>query len=126
MSDKLGFVNYAGSDERESFLPERDYSPETAHMIDQEVRGLIDSAYADALRMVNEYWQQVVAVAEALLIVETLSKDDVDRIMRGEPFQRPTVAEILQREIPKTPSTPPAGKVDPKEDLPPNALPTPA
>jgi len=126
MSDKLGFVNYAGSDDRELFLPEKDYSPETAHMIDQEVRGLIDSAYADALRMVNEYWQQVVAVAEALLIVETLSKDDVDRIMRGEPFQRPTVAEILQREIPKTPSTPPAGKVDPKEDLPPSAVPTPA
>lgn len=105
MSDRLGFVNYAGSDEREMFMPEKDYSPETARVIDEEVRKFIDNAYADATQMVNDNWTQIVGVAEALLVVETLSKDDVDRIMRGEAFQRPSVSEMLQREIPKPPRT---------------------
>src|SRR5204862_7457218 len=48
MSEKLGFVNYAGSDTRETFIPEKDYSDETARIIDEEVKALIDQAYADA------------------------------------------------------------------------------
>ena len=125
MSDRLGFVNYAGSDDRESFLPEKDYSPETARVIDEEVRKLIDSAYADATKMVNDHWTEIMGVAEALLNVETLSKDDVDRIMRGEVFVRPTVAELLRSEIPKLPPNPKV-KGEPTEELPPGALPNPA
>ena len=125
MSDRLGFVNYAGSDEREMFIPEKDYSPETARVIDEEVRRFIDSAYADATQMVNDHWTQIMAVAEALLSVETLSKDDVDRIMRGEVFKRPSVSELLQREMPKTPSQIPTTKNDPTEELPPGAMPSP-
>ena len=124
MSDRLGFVNYAGSDEREMFMPEKDYSPETARVIDEEVRKFIDNAYADATQMVNDNWTQIVGVAEALLVVETLSKDDVDRIMRGEVFQRPSVSEMLQREIPKPPAHTPI-KSDPTEEMPPGAMPSP-
>ncbi|MBM4009612.1 MAG: ATP-dependent zinc metalloprotease FtsH [Planctomycetes bacterium] len=127
MSDRLGFVNYGGSDERDMFIPEKDYSPETAHVIDQEVRTLIDHAYADARQMIEQNWDKVVAISEALLAVETLSRDDVDRIMAGEPFQKPSVADLLKRELPKnsTASSPENGQ-QPREDLPPGALPSPA
>jgi len=127
MSDRLGFVNYGGSDERDMFIPEKDYSPETAHVIDQEVRTLIDHAYADARQMIEQNWDKVVAISEALLSVETLSRDDVDRIMAGEPFQKPSVADLLKRELPKNPtaSSPENGQ-QPREDLPPGALPSPA
>lgn len=124
MSDRLGFVNYAGSDEREMFMPEKDYSPETARVIDEEVRKFIDSAYADATQMVSDNWTQIAAVAEALLVVETLSKDDVDRIMRGEVFQRPSVAELLNSEIPKPPA-PTIIQNDPTGEMPPGAMPSP-
>ncbi len=128
MSDRLGFVNYGGSDERDMFIPEKDYSPETAHVIDQEVRTLIDSAYADARQMIEQNWDKVVAISEALLAVETLSRDDVDRIMAGEPFQKPSVADLLKRELPKNPAAPSPGpgQQQPHEDLPPGALPSPA
>jgi len=127
MSDRLGFVNYGGSDERDMFIPEKDYSPETAHVIDQEVRTLIDGAYADARQMIEQHWDKVVAISEALLSVETLSRDDVDRIMAGEPFQKPSVADLLKRELPKNPTAQnPGAGTDPREDLPPGALPTPA
>ncbi len=121
MSERLGFVNYAGADDRESFVPDKDYSPETARVIDEEVRKLIDVAYSDATTLIQEHWPKVVAIAEALLKVETLSKDDVDRLIRGETIERPTVSELLQRELPK--AAPPA-KADP--EIPPDALPTPA
>ncbi|MBN4082707.1 ATP-dependent zinc metalloprotease FtsH, partial [Phycisphaeraceae bacterium AH-315-B13] len=48
MSEKLGFVRYAGSDSRESYTPDKDYSDETASLIDSEIRRIVDEAYADA------------------------------------------------------------------------------
>ncbi len=126
MSARLGFVSYAGADDKVSFLPEKDYSPETARVIDEEVRQLIDQAYTDANKLIDEHWAKVLAVAEALLSVETLSKDEVDSIMRGEVFDRPSVTQLLEREIPKSPSTPSGTKREPPEDLPSQALPSPA
>jgi cell division protease FtsH len=98
MSDRLGFVNYAGSDSREMFVPERDYSPETARIIDEETRRIIDEAYTQAQQMLTDHWDKVVAVAEALLKYETLQRDDVDRLMRGESMGKPTVADLLAGE----------------------------
>ena len=98
MSDRLGFVNYAGSDSREVFLPEKDYSPETARVIDEETRRFIDEAYTEATRLLDENWDKVVAVSEALLKYETLQRDDVDRLMRGEPMGKPTIADMLTAE----------------------------
>ncbi len=126
MSQRLGFVNYASADDKESFLPDKDYSPETARVIDEEVRLLIDAAYVDANKLIDEHWEKVLAVAEALLRVETLSKDEVDRIMRGESLDRPSVTELLEREIPKPPTPTAAPKQEPPEDLTSQALPNPA
>jgi cell division protease FtsH len=98
MSDRLGFVNYAGSDSRELFLPEKDYSPETARVIDEETRRFIDDAYTEARRLLDEHWDKVVAVSEALLKYETLQRDDIDRLMRGESIGKPTVADLLAAE----------------------------
>ncbi|HWB20337.1 MAG TPA: ATP-dependent zinc metalloprotease FtsH [Phycisphaerales bacterium] len=96
MSHRLGFVNYAGEDSREMFIPEKDYSDETARIIDEEIKSLIDAAYADADRLITENWEKVVAVAEALLKYETLQGEEVMRIMRGERLDKPTISELLQ------------------------------
>jgi len=98
MSERLGFVNYAGEDSREAFVPEKDYSDETARIIDEEIRGMIDEAYAEAARMLEEHWDKVVAMSEALLKYETLTSADIERIMNGERLDKPTVAELLARE----------------------------
>ncbi len=123
MSARLGFVNYGGADDRETFIPEKDYSPETARVIDEEVRGLIDAAYEEAGVLLTEHWPRVTAIADALLRVETLSKEDVDCILRGEPFEKPTVADLLQRELPRATSQVPP---EPGTDLPPGAIANPA
>ena len=129
MSDRLGFVNYAGSDTREMFLPEKDYSPETARIIDEETRRLIDEAYEEARRILDLHWDKVAAVADALLKYETLSKDDVDRIMRGEMVAKPSVADLLAAETARPrPAATDARPADdgPAPDVGGGALPSPA
>jgi len=115
MSDRLGFVNYAGADQRDVFIPEKDYSDETARIIDEETKRLIDEAYADAERVIDEHWSKVTAIAEALLKFETLVAEDVDRIMRGERLDKPTVADLLQSEASKTAAPPVASKPAPDD-----------
>ena len=126
MSPKLGFVRYAGSDTREMFTPEQQYSDETARLIDEEIKRLVDDAYTDAARTLDENWTKVEAVAEALLKFETLSGDDVHKLMRGEALGRPSVSELLRsearRETPAAPTPTPGGT----PDAPPGALPNPA
>ena len=101
MSDKLGFVRYTGTDSQEAYVPDRDFSEETAKLIDDEIRAYAKEAFDDAERMLNENWDKVIAVAEALLRHETLSSDDVEKLMRGERIDKPTVSDLLDAEIQK-------------------------
>lgn len=107
MSERLGFVRYSGTDTSEMYVPEKEYSPETARIIDEEVKRLIDEAYKDATKMIEEHWSKVEAVAEALLKYETLQSDEVDILMSGEALDRPTVADLLESESKKSPPTAP-------------------
>ena len=95
MSSKLGFINYMGEDTRESFIPDKDYSDDTARVIDEEVRRLVDESYTDAERMLLDNWEKVEAVAQALIKYENLTADEVHKLMRGESLGRSTVADLL-------------------------------
>jgi hypothetical protein len=66
-----------------------------------------------------------VVVAEALLKHETLSGDEVHRLMRGETLSRPSVAEMLlaQKQRDAKPSKPESGTTQGTPELPPGALP---
>lgn len=98
MSEKLGFIDFITPEYQETMAPERPYSEETAKIIDDEVKRLTQEAYVDAERILNERWDDVVRIAEALLQHETLTSDDVDNLMNGKPVGRPTVAELLEAE----------------------------
>ena len=126
MSPKLGFVKYTGEDTREAYLPDKDYSDETAREIDHEVRRLVDEAYRDADRMLGENWDKVEAVALALLKYETLTADEVHKIIRGESLDKPTVADLLKADRPAKKAAPATPSGDEEPDSPPGALPTPA
>jgi cell division protease FtsH len=102
-------------------MADKDYSDETARIIDEEVKRLGDEAYAEAERILEANWEKVVAISEALLRYETLQKDDIDRIMRGEALEKATVADLLNEEAKKSDKTPPPEKPlsddRPDEDL---------
>jgi cell division protease FtsH len=98
MSDKLGF-QFIGDDEHRQPGDRGDtLSNETAQIIDVEVKELIDNTYNQATQILEEHRDQVEALAKALLKYETLSFDEVEKLMKGEDLDKPTVAELLQTE----------------------------
>ena len=127
MSDRVGFVNYAGDDNREMLLGDKEYSEDTARVIDEEVRKIVDAAYDDATRIIDKHWDQVIAVAEALLKYETLSCAEVDRLMKGERLDKPTVAELLSAEAAKNePEASPSESADDADENLGGMVPSPA
>jgi cell division protease FtsH len=131
MSDRLGFVRYAPVDTRELTLPEKDYSDETARAIDEEIKRFVDDAYSDAKRLLDENWDKVEAVAQALLKYETLTADEVHKLMRGEALGKPTISDLLAAEARKVEAEQRAAQqprpaMPASPDLPPGAMPSPA
>jgi len=131
MSEKLGFVRYAGTDQRDAFVHDRDYSEETARIIDEEIRHYADEAYHEARTILDANWDQVVAVADALLKHETLTAEEVKKLMAGEKLDKPSVSDLLAAEAAKARdeadrASKPKPKPTPDEDLGPGMLPSPA
>ena len=84
MSKDLGPMVY-GQKEELIFLgreisEQRDYSESVAEKIDTEVRALVNDAYADAKKILTAYRDKLEAVATKLLEVETLTRDEFEKI----------------------------------------------
>ena len=85
MSAKLGAVKY-GVKEAEPFLGrdyghQRDYSEDVAAGIDNEVRALIEAAHDEAWEILVQYRDALDAMVLELVEKETLSKQDLERIL---------------------------------------------
>ena len=126
MSERLGFINYTPDPNRETIISEREYSQDTARIIDEEIKRLIDAAFADSQRVLDEHWELVVAVADNLLKYETLQGDELEVIMKGEALDRPSVSDLLAEET-STPATEAQGETESGDDEPAgDAIPSPA
>lgn len=86
-SEKLGPVNYSSSDEvflGKDFTSKQSYSEGTAAAIDAEVKAIVEEAYEAATKILSEHMEQLKAVAEGLLEVETLDHDQFVQLYNGE------------------------------------------
>jgi cell division protease FtsH len=92
MSERLGPLTF-GRREELVFLGReisetRNYSESTAELIDAEVRRIVDEAHGRAMRIIEEHRPLLDRLAAALLELETLQGDDLNRILdeypRGE------------------------------------------
>ena len=92
MSEKLGRVRYSAN-EQEIFLghsvtQSKNVSEGTAQIIDEEVRRLVQAGEAQAKLILKKHRDDLHAVAKALLELETLSGDEVARVIKGEHIDR--------------------------------------
>lgn len=86
-SEKLGPVNYSDSEEvflGNSLTSTKSFSEETATEIDAEVRRIVHEAYEEATRILTEKHDELVRVAEGLLLVETLDADQFRALYNGD------------------------------------------
>ncbi|MEM7652972.1 MAG: ATP-dependent zinc metalloprotease FtsH, partial [Pseudomonadota bacterium] len=93
-SDKLGRLRYSDN-QQEVFLghsvaQQKNVSDATAKLIDEEIRRLIEEGETKARQILTDKIDDLHAMAGALLEYETLSGEDVDALLRGEPIHRPT------------------------------------
>ena len=87
-SDELGKVAY-GENQQEVFLghsvaQSKNISEETSQKIDEEVRRLIDHAYATATSILKKKKKDWEALSEALLEYETLTGEEITDLLKGK------------------------------------------
>ena len=84
MSDKFGFQAFVARSPLSGDENPPAFSEGTAREIDAEVRRLVDEAYADAKRVIEENRAKLEELAKALLEKETMDGREVERMVRGE------------------------------------------
>jgi cell division protease FtsH len=87
LSDRLGPLTYT-EDDGEIFLGRsvtrhKQVSDVTAHAIDEEVRGLVDSCYTEAKQVLTENEDKLHVMAAALMKYETIDETQIKDIMNN-------------------------------------------
>lgn len=88
MSDKLGLPIY-GDESGNPFLGRdygmgtRDYSDHAAQLIDEEVRRILDEQYDRAIEIINNNKDKMDRLVERLLEIETLDREEFERLMNA-------------------------------------------
>ncbi len=112
-SEKLGTVAY-GENQEEVFLGhsvsrQQNISEETAQIIDDEIRRIVDDGYTEARQILTDKADDLEALAQGLLEYETLSGDEIVDLLNGKPpiREQPTNEKS---DGPRATAVPKAGK----------------
>ncbi|MDO5340910.1 MAG: ATP-dependent zinc metalloprotease FtsH [Bacteroidia bacterium] len=86
LNEKIGNVSYYDSTGQSDYAFTKPFSEKTAEIIDQEVSKLIESAYQEAIRILNEHKTGLTQLAEKLIDREVIFADDLETIFGKRPW----------------------------------------
>ena len=116
-SDKLGPLRYAENEEEvflgHSVTQRKNVSDATARVIDEEIRRIVDEGERTAREILSGHLDELHALAKGLLEYETMSADEIRRIIKGERIVRDTAPSAPPAEEPRPgrrSSVPPSGR----------------
>ena len=126
LSEQLGPLTYS-EDDGEIFLgrtvtKHKEVSDETTHVIDKEIRVLIDKNYQRAEKILKENIDKLHLMAEALIKYETIDSAQIDDIMAGKEPRPPLLPDDNQNDDSNDSVTKQAGNTN-KSDAPNNEPP---
>jgi cell division protease FtsH len=110
MSEKLGPINFAKGGDK-GYYPSSDalsYSQETAERIDHEITSIISKNHEIALKILNEKRDQLVRIAEGLMLWETLDQTQISDLVAGKDIGAP----LATKKTPAADSTSTTPKFD--------------
>ena len=91
-SDKLGPLRYETNQEEvflgHSVAQQRNISDDTARLIDEEVRKLVDEGEKTSRKILTKHIEDLHKIAQGLLEYETLSAEDIDNILKGKELDK--------------------------------------
>ncbi|HYM04004.1 MAG TPA: ATP-dependent zinc metalloprotease FtsH [Stellaceae bacterium] len=129
-SDKLGPLRYSENEEEvflgHSVTQRKNVSDATAAIIDQEIRRIVEDGEREARSILTEHLEELHAIAKGLLEFETLSVDEIRRIIRGEKIVRDTggpAEDPVRSTTGRRSSVPPTGRDKPAGSLEPEPQP---
>ena len=86
MSEKVGTVMFGGGEGEvflgRDFAQTKDYSEETAALIDEEVKRIVQTAYEKAVKILTEHVDKLHAVAGVLMEKEKIEGEEFDNIFK--------------------------------------------
>ncbi len=90
MSEKLGPIAFGKNDELiflgKEVTTQKNFSEQTAILIDREVHELLEGSYQKALDLLSQNRDKLDLLAATLLEREVLDGSELDRLLRGEPL----------------------------------------
>ena len=122
MSEKMGPLSYGSKEEQvflgRDFSNQKNFSAQTAKMIDQEVKTLVMGGYSRATELLQKNRDVLENLAQALLERETLNAEEVKNIIDGKnDSDLDSSGEESQKIQPEVPAEKLKAKTDPEEGL---------
>jgi cell division protease FtsH len=90
LSDKVGTIDYSEDEGTKFYAANKEFSDETARIIDEEIKRIIDEALARAKNILNEKKSDLEKLAQSLLEYETLTGDEIRDLMSGKEIRKNT------------------------------------
>jgi cell division protease FtsH len=87
LDDKIGNVSYYDS-QNQGYGFTKPYSEETAKIIDQEIKKIIDGQYKRAQAILKKHEDKLHQLANKLLETEVIFKEDLETIFGKRPFEK--------------------------------------
>jgi cell division protease FtsH len=87
LDEKIGNVSYYDS-QNQGYGFTKPYSEETAKIIDQEIKKIIDSQYKRAQAILKKHEDKLHQLANKLLETEVIFKEDLEVIFGKRPFEK--------------------------------------
>ena len=101
LDEKIGNVSYYDS-QNQGYGFTKPYSEETAKIIDQEIKKIIDSQYERAKAILKKHEDKLHQLSNKLLETEVIFKEDLETIFGKRPFQKEEIEPKVKKTINKT------------------------
>ncbi|MCR9134040.1 MAG: ATP-dependent zinc metalloprotease FtsH [bacterium] len=89
MNDRIGNISFYDSKQND-YNFNKPYSEDTAKIIDEEVKKIVDGAYQRTIELLTEKKEQLEILAKELLDKEIIFQSDLEKLIGKRPFDKPT------------------------------------
>ena len=96
LDEKIGNVSYYDS-QNQGYGFTKPYSEETAKIIDQEIKKIIDTQYARAKAILKKHEDKLHQLSNKLLETEVIFKEDLEEIFGKRPFQKEETETVTKK-----------------------------